>query len=150
MDSEKRFFIAVKGLIFHEDRFLIIKRSDIARDEKGSWELPGGRLEFGETTETALKREVEEEVGLDISIIKPLYSWTLIREGKTQTIGLTFLCVSNEKEIILSPEHDKYRWIREDEIINFNLSPIITEDLKKLDWDNIKTEAKKTTEQLSS
>ena len=60
MNRDVRYFIAVKGLVFDGDKFLIIKRSAMARSENGFWELPGGRLEFGETPEIALHREIQE------------------------------------------------------------------------------------------
>ncbi len=46
--------------------------------EGGRWELPGGGLDFGEDIHEALKREVEEEVGLKVINIseKPVYVWT--------------------------------------------------------------------------
>ena len=48
-------------------RFLAIKRKDGIH--AGKWAFPGGVVEKGETAEDALKREVKEETGLDISRI---------------------------------------------------------------------------------
>jgi len=61
-----RFFFAVKALIPDGDLILIVRRSERARGHHGLWELPGGRLEFGETPEEAIVREVREEAGLEI------------------------------------------------------------------------------------
>lgn len=54
--------IGVYGLVAWEGRFLLIHKARGAY--QGQWDLPGGRLEFGEQPETALHREIEEETGL--------------------------------------------------------------------------------------
>ena len=69
---ERRFFVAVKALLFDQDKLLLVKRSDKARGEHHYWELPGGRMEFGETPEGALLRELAEETGLSAKILCPL------------------------------------------------------------------------------
>ncbi len=61
MENKGTYRIAVRGLIMHEGKFLLMKRSKLARGEHGFWELPGGGLDFGEAPEEALKREIEEE-----------------------------------------------------------------------------------------
>lgn len=47
----------------------------------GEWELPGGGLDFGEEAREALRREVQEEMGLEVTYIseKPIYFWTAKR-----------------------------------------------------------------------
>ncbi|MGN7411754.1 NUDIX domain-containing protein [Paenibacillus sp. SAF-068] len=54
--------LGVYGLVTWQDRFLLIHKARGAY--QGQWDLPGGRLEFGEQPETALHRELEEETGL--------------------------------------------------------------------------------------
>lgn len=46
-----------------QGRVLMAKRSEQARDERGTWDIGGGALEFGEPVEEALRREVQEEYG---------------------------------------------------------------------------------------
>ena len=59
------------GLVYHDDKLLILKRSD---DQMlgGLWEFPGGKLEAGETPQQAVKREIQEETGLDVSVGKKI------------------------------------------------------------------------------
>ncbi|WP_145319891.1 NUDIX domain-containing protein [Paenibacillus xylanexedens] len=54
--------IGVYGLVAWEHKFLLIHKARGAY--QGQWDLPGGRLEFGEQPEAALHREIEEETGL--------------------------------------------------------------------------------------
>ena len=52
------------AIIDYKNRYILIKK---ARGPfKGSWDLPGGKADFGETPEEALYREIEEETGLKI------------------------------------------------------------------------------------
>lgn len=138
MDNEKRFYVAVKGLIFCDDKFLIIQRSDKTRGEFHYWEFPGGRMEFGEKPEEALKREVKEETGLEIKPICPLNMWTFFREENVQLVGVNFLCTTDSKKIQLSDEHLDYRWVEEAEVLSYNIHPTIKDEMAKWNWKEIK------------
>jgi 8-oxo-dGTP diphosphatase len=137
MQSEIRFFVAVKGLIFRDGRFLIIQRSDGARDGKGLWELPGGRLEFGEAPEEALRREIREETGLSASPLSITHSWTFIRKERFQTVGMTFLCRGGAEAVRLSPEHEGHAWIDRSEMDRYPMDPMVRSALLALDWERI-------------
>src|SRR5476649_1047931 len=54
--------VSIKGVLIHEGRVLLLL------NERGEWDLPGGRPEAGEDHRTALKREVREETGLDVEV----------------------------------------------------------------------------------
>lgn len=56
------------ALVVHEGKFLLAERNK--KNYKGVWILPGGGVEFGETTEDAAAREIKEETNLDVSIVK--------------------------------------------------------------------------------
>ncbi|WP_066501472.1 NUDIX hydrolase [Abyssisolibacter fermentans] len=138
MSLENKFFVALKALIFFEERFLIIKRTDKARGDFYHWEFPGGRLEFGESPKEALKREIIEETGLkNVDCLYPINAWNFLKDEHTEIIGITYLCKSEDKKIELSIEHDEYAWISYDDIINYNFSPGILEDIKKWNWQQI-------------
>ncbi|MGV2883788.1 NUDIX domain-containing protein [Paenibacillus taichungensis] len=60
--------MGVYGLVTWEQKFLLVHKARGAY--MGKWDLPGGRLEFGEQPETALHREIEEETGLsDLQLV---------------------------------------------------------------------------------
>lgn len=67
--------VTVKGLIVVDGRVLLMKEVD---KKSGKWELPGGGLDFGEEIHEALKREIQEEMGVKVKKIdeRPLYVWT--------------------------------------------------------------------------
>lgn len=73
-------------------QFLMLLRSENARNDKGMWGIPGGLVEFGEKVEDAVIREAKEECGLDINNLelKTYYSH-LIQEQKAHFLSLLFV-----------------------------------------------------------
>ena len=102
-----RFHITVKGIVVLNNQILLLKRVQPSSDGLGYWELPGGGLEYGETPNQALVRELKEETGLDIIILKPAYTFTKIREDY-QTVGIGYLCIPKNDHVHLSDEHTDY------------------------------------------
>ena len=64
-EVKARFRVASFAVIEHDGRYLLARRRDI-----GWWNLPGGGLESGETVDEGLAREVMEEVGLTVGIVR--------------------------------------------------------------------------------
>ena len=95
---------------------LLVKRSNDDDFLPGLWEAPGGGTDYGEHPEAALKREIQEEVGLDIDILRPMYidDYFMDREDeKIHRVEIFFVCrVKNAKQdVVLSNEHAAYQWI---------------------------------------
>ena len=62
--------VAVGVLIDAEGRFLLTSRP-AGKVYAGYWEFPGGKLEAGESVEQALRRELHEELGIEIGAVQP-------------------------------------------------------------------------------
>jgi ADP-ribose pyrophosphatase YjhB (NUDIX family) len=62
----------VTGVLIEEKRILLVKHKQKI-DETRFWSLPGGKVEQGETLEYAIKREMFEETGLNVEILRLLY-----------------------------------------------------------------------------
>jgi len=80
--------------------------------------LPGGRLDSDEEDyKEALKREVKEEINIEIDNIEPfdIKMWSI--KGKRHRYGVFFLCDFKESEIKLSHEHIDYKWLTFEETI---------------------------------
>ena len=82
--------ITVDGVLFRESKILLIERKN--PPFKGMWALPGGFVEYGETTEEAVIREIKEETGLDtkISSLLGVYS-DPNRDPRGHTISVVYL-----------------------------------------------------------
>ncbi|MHB1001115.1 MAG: NUDIX hydrolase [Armatimonadota bacterium] len=57
---------AVAAVVIRDGSILLIQRGD--EPSRGKWSIPGGRVEWGETLTDAVKREVKEETGLDVTV----------------------------------------------------------------------------------
>lgn len=58
--------VGVGAVVWKDDKVLLVKRGKAPA--KGSWSLPGGGQELGETVKEAVAREVKEETGLDVTV----------------------------------------------------------------------------------
>jgi ADP-ribose pyrophosphatase YjhB (NUDIX family) len=61
-------------------------RVPLLRNERAEWELPGGRLQVGEELETAVEREVHEELGLAVECRALVDAWTYRPDGAEGTV----------------------------------------------------------------
>lgn len=90
----------------------------------------GGKIEFGEDLETALLREIKEEVGLSVTVERILYATTFKTDPTRQVVILTYLCSSKSKDAVLSNEHSNYKWATKAQL-RLLLSQEIISDFEK-------------------
>ena len=130
MIEENKIVVVVKGVILHEGKVLIVKRAADDEVGRGTWETVGGKIEYGEDLETALKREIEEETGLKVTVEKILYAATFKTDPSRQVVLLTYLCKSNIMEILLSSEHSDFQWATKEQL-ELNLPQAIIHDFER-------------------
>lgn len=135
--------IATKAIIEHEGKILLLREAATYGDgtQRGRWHVPGGRVELGEHFEAALRREVQEEAGLEIEIVRPILvgEWRPTIKGEpNQIVGIFFLCRTTAHEVTLSTEHDGYQWVSPFEIANIDIMDpddvAITASTKEEPW----------------
>lgn len=111
---------------------MLIKRTTEARGDYYHWEFSGGRLEFGESPMQALKREINEETGLEVEKLILLNAWNSFKDECTEIIGLTYICTANGDNVMLSKEHSDYEWVTYEEMNDYNLVKGMSRQLEEL------------------
>ena len=98
--------ISVKGVVIHQDRVLLLL------NERGEWDLPGGRPDAGEDHGAALAREVREETSLAVEVGIALDEHLFeVLPGRFVRI-LPFMCrLLGGDAVRLSDEHLATRWL---------------------------------------
>ena len=98
--------ISVKGVLVHEGRVLLLL------NERGEWDLPGGRPDPREAHRTALEREVREEAGLAVEVGAALDEYLFeVLPGRFVRI-VPYAChVTGTSDVVLSHEHLEIRWV---------------------------------------
>lgn len=114
-----RYLLTVKGIIRRGEKILIVKRSKSDDHLPGIWETVGGGVEGESAPQESLRREILEEVGLDVEVGEPFHVFTFRKDTGEFKVGITFLCDASEGEVVLSHEHSEYRWIFPEEFNTF-------------------------------
>ena len=118
------------ALIWRGDRFLICRRPP----EKARgllWEFVGGKVEPGETGREALIRECREE--LDVTVEPGDVYMELVHEYPDLTVELTLYSAAIARGEPRLLEHVDMRWIRPEEIPNFDFCPADGEILRRIE-----------------
>lgn len=132
--NEKYQKITVGGLLVVDGKILIVRRSEKEDTLKGFYELPGGKVDFGEHPKDSLKREFMEETNLEVEIERPYRIFTYVtHEGNRHTIEIVYITVLNDniENLKLSGEHDDYKWISIEEVDGFEMSDQIKINIKE-------------------
>jgi len=114
----------VKGIIKKDDRFLVLVKPD------GTFDLPGGRVEEGETIQSALHREINEETSLEVDIKETVGKWSFPKKPNFVINGITFACTYLKGTVELSDEHTNYYWAGIDKIQRLIFSREIQRHIK--------------------
>jgi ribonuclease HI/ADP-ribose pyrophosphatase YjhB (NUDIX family) len=105
--------LTVRAVIKQDNKVLLLRRATGNPTYIGQYELPGGKVDFGEDPRAALQRKVSEQTGreVDTQQIFDVHSELDVSDIKHQYIVLVFLvALRAETKIEISPEHDKYVW----------------------------------------
>lgn len=104
--------ISIKGIIKDEHNQVLLVKND-----RNEWELPGGRMELGETPEDTIVREIREELNVNCEVIRIVDSWMFEVLPDKYVFIVTYECkLLGSREIRISEEHLEYRWISAEDL----------------------------------
>jgi len=125
--------ISIKALVLNEARDAFL----ITQEESGKWELPGGGLDWGETPQSDLPRELQEEMGVTASWIAeyPAYFLTVPHESKPGLWVCNVLYETTLTHLDFTPSDEciAVDWINRDNADRFDLFPNVGKLLELFD-----------------
>lgn len=114
--------IRVVGAIVERNGAVFAARRNADRSAGGLWEFPGGKIEAGETPEAALRRELQEELNVDVSV-GALVDRSL-SDVESERIELSCYSARFEgDEPVSSSDHDAMTWVPIDQLSSLQWAP---------------------------
>ena len=108
----------VAAVMIHDGRILGCRRAS-HKDASGQWEFPGGKVEIGESPQDALKREISEELSLEVA------PWKLLDKSVTQVheaLAIQLECwviILDRLPVLKSSDHDEFVWLTPEELSQY-------------------------------
>lgn len=110
-------------------KILVLKRSPFEFYYPNFWDLPGGKIESGETLQEAAIRETEEESGLKIKLENKYFYFYSYNDKDLDIYSFRAQLINDE--VMLSKEHAEFRWISKDEWQKLEYTPSVGETIKE-------------------
>lgn len=122
MQKTQKFHIGIKGILINKNKALIVENS---KPRVNRYSLPGGQIDIGENISKALKREIEEELGIKKIEVGELIHVFEKKDDFDNSFGfliVVYKIKAKTSKIKLSNEHLDYKWIdkRELQLLNKN------------------------------
>lgn len=124
-----------EGILECNGEILIVQRSEHC-SSPGTWSGPGGKLDPGEDFDTALVRELNEEIWVDISDYPKdvlFHKYFYFLEKNIEICFYKVLC-TEKPTIILNDEHQNYIWVTLKKALTMNLTEDFDSILKEIYW----------------
>lgn len=140
--------IVSTAIIYRGRKYLLAKRNPVRKVFPGKWSVPGGGLEIDDyinlpkTTsdlwyfaiEDSLRREIKEEVNLEVGKIKYLLDMTFIRPDGIPSVVLSFYCPYKSGRVkLIDKENIDYAWVTYQEAKKYDLVEGLLEEIKMVD-----------------
>jgi 8-oxo-dGTP diphosphatase len=145
MENKYLHEVAITAIVVKDGKYLITRRSPNKKRWPGMWTVPGGKLEVDDYTswpkdthgywynvlEKTLRREVKEEVNLDIQNIVYVTSLATVHEDKAPSLVISCMADWADGEVKLQEEEcDEFAWVSLVEAKNYQLIDGIYDELE--------------------
>jgi len=129
--------LVMNCFVKYKDKVLILKRSNEVLNYKEQWNSIGGFIDEAKPIEKKVLEELKEEIGIEkdkILDIKVKDSWELFDPeiNKTWIIFPVLVELKENPEIKLDWEHTEYKWIKPEEIMNYDIIYRLEDNLKRV------------------
>ncbi len=136
--------VVITAIIVKDGKYLIIKRSPKKKRFPGMWTVPGGRLDTSDyvnlekdtkeywynVLEKTLRREVKEEVGIEIDNIEYVTSLATIHQDGVPSLVISCLADYVSHDVVLQKEEsDDFAWVNLEEAKSYDLIDGISDEL---------------------
>lgn len=117
--------VSIKALICDEqEKFLLVK------EDSGYWELPGGGLDFGETPQACITRELKEEMGIEVLNVVSQPSYVITSESDKGRYIMNILYKTEVRDLNFTPSKEcrEIRFFNPSELLQ---EPLVFPNVKK-------------------
>jgi len=142
-DQNQVHYVVVTGILVKEGKYLIVRRAEWEKAFPGKWTVPGGKLKvldyalkekdtkyhWYNILEKVLRKEVREEVGLEISNIGYVTSMVYVRPDDVPCLIVSLFAEPLDGEIKLDSSLTEYAWVDLEEAKNYDLIEGIYDEL---------------------
>lgn len=134
-EQNGRFIVSMGAIIESKKtgKILLLKRSVVKDFSAGIWEYVTGRLHQFEEPLDGLRREIREEAGLEVEIIKPLNTFHIFRGERVaekEVVGIMYWCQADTEMVKTSEEHSEYQWVTAEEALEIITKPSMQADIR--------------------
>lgn len=119
MENQRKRIEVVAAIIFDQEKVFATQRG--YGEFKDGWEFPGGKMEQGETPEQALKREIREELDVEIGVGQ-LFDTVEFDYTNFHLTMHCFLCTIKSGELVLK-EHEAAKWLSKESLDSVDWLP---------------------------
>jgi ADP-ribose pyrophosphatase YjhB (NUDIX family) len=124
--------VCAGAFVFRGKRILLLKRSSKETFLPRFWDIPSGKLKFGEDIEEGVRRETKEETGLKIKIIAICSAFSyLSRKGSWHNTDIQYVARPLSKKIKLDIGHTEFAWVSEGDVKKMKISKELKMSIKK-------------------
>ncbi len=109
----------VAAIIIHQDKVLCMQKGQTRYEyTSNKWEFPGGKIEASESHQEALRREIQEELGMEITVGEHLISVNHTYPDFAITMHCYF-CTAHSPKLTLR-EHQDYQWLTASDLVSLD------------------------------